>query len=249
MVSHRLGCLTLQSGPIEELLDSGKRHFSHVVPVNAEVFVLAHEDADYGLLLRSTLNIIDGRVLQHLVRLRHLTLAARRIVGADAIYSIAERCQRTGEGLFILGASREVNRRACARLRAQYPGLRIDGFAPPMGDDRRADGAEESLLRIRDFAPAYLGVCLGAPKQEFWIDAFREQLADAGVRLAIGLGGTADFVSGAKPRAPRFMQWAGLEWLFRCLWEPRRRWNRTLRMFRMPFYALLPASPRSGQEG
>ena len=55
-----------------------------------------------------------------------------------------------------------------------------------------------------------------------------------------GADGAADFVAGAKPRAPLPMQWLGLEWLFRCLWEPRRRWKRTLRMFRMPLYALFP---------
>ncbi len=34
------------------------------------------------------------------------------------------------------------------------------------------------------------------------------------------------FLAGAKPQAPRWMQRAGLEWLFRLATEPRRLWRR-----------------------
>jgi exopolysaccharide biosynthesis WecB/TagA/CpsF family protein len=208
--------------------------------VNSEVFVLAHEIREFGRLLERTVNVIDSRVVQQFVRLRELNWRPPGMAGgADSIYPIAAHVRSTGEGMFLLGAAEEVNRRACSRLRTLYPGLRIGGFAPPMvGAAADASWSEEALSRIREFAPLFLGVCLGPPRQEFWMDGHRAALAAAGVRVAMALGGTADFVAGAKPRAPRLMNWLGLEWLFRLLWEPRRRWQRTAGMLRMPWYAL-----------
>jgi N-acetylglucosaminyldiphosphoundecaprenol N-acetyl-beta-D-mannosaminyltransferase len=241
MVVHSLGRLRLQSGTLAELLDLNRSRFCHVVTVNAEIFVLAHENAEYGRLLQRTVNVIDGRIVQQFVRIRNLAWTVKRIPGSDEIYAIAAHCRSSGDRLFILGASEAVNARACARLRTLYPGLAVAGYAPPMTTDLgEATWGSDALAQIRSFAPSILAVCLGSPKEGFWIDRYSAELADVGVRLAAGLGGTADFVAGEKPRAPRLIQWIGLEWLFRCLWEPRRRWRRTLSMFRMPLYALLP---------
>jgi N-acetylglucosaminyldiphosphoundecaprenol N-acetyl-beta-D-mannosaminyltransferase len=244
VLQHRLGRLALQTWQLEDLLRVPPGEFRHVVTVNAEIFVLAHEVAAYGELLSRTINVIDGRVVQQLVRIRHLRWRLpRTAAGSDAIYPIAAHCSSTGHRMFLLGASGEVNSRACEKLRAQYPGLRIEGFGPPMvGAGSEDSWSDEALSRIRGFEPFFLGVCLGSPREGFWIDRHRSSLSSAGVRIAVGLGGTADFVAGEKPRAPRVLNWLGLEWLYRVLWEPRRRWKRTLSMFRMPYYALL--SPR-----
>jgi N-acetylglucosaminyldiphosphoundecaprenol N-acetyl-beta-D-mannosaminyltransferase len=69
------------------------------------------------------------------------------------------------------------------------------------------------------------------------MDHARAPLEAMGVRFAAGFGGALKFTAGLKPRAPRWIQWAGLEWLFRLAVEPRRAW-RTVRKFRMPYYAL-----------
>lgn len=42
----------------------------------------------------------------------------------------------------------------------------------------------------------------------------------------IGVGAAFDFLSGANPQAPRWMQRSGLEWFFRLATEPRRLWRR-----------------------
>ena len=44
----------------------------------------------------------------------------------------------------------------------------------------------------------------------------------------IGIGAAFDFHAGTKPRAPRWMQRSGLEWLFRLVSEPRRLAHRYL---------------------
>jgi len=236
-----LGRLKLQSDTIAGLLEASLARFIHVVPVNAEVFVLAHQNEAYERLLRRTSNVIDGRILQQLVRLRNLTWEVSRVTGSDGIYEIAAHCAATGEGLFILGATAEVNAAACARLRELYRGLAVTGYAPPMSSNLgEGEWSDEALARIGACHPTCLGVCLGAPRQEFWIERHRPTLDALGVRLGIGLGGTATFVAGGARRAPVWIQWLGLEWLFRAIVEPGR-WRRTLRMFLMPLYAVLPS--------
>ena len=72
---------------------------------------------------------------------------------------------------------------------------------------------------IRAARPDLLLVALGVPKQEKWI---HEHLAALGVPVAIGVGGTLDVMAGVMKRAPRWMQKAKLEWLFRGMLQPKR---------------------------
>jgi N-acetylglucosaminyldiphosphoundecaprenol N-acetyl-beta-D-mannosaminyltransferase len=64
-----------------------------------------------------------------------------------------------------------------------------------------------------------LFVALGAPKQEFWINKNLDKIP---VKVAIGVGGAFDYISGKTPRAPTFIRSVGLEWLFRLVVQPWR---------------------------
>lgn len=64
-----------------------------------------------------------------------------------------------------------------------------------------------------------LFVAFGAPKQEFWIS---ENLDKIPVKIAIGVGGAFDYISGKIPRAPGVIRSIGLEWLFRLIIQPWR---------------------------
>ena len=55
-----------------------------------------------------------------------------------------------------------------------------------------------------------------------------EHLGKVNATALIGVGAAFDFHAGTKPRAPVWMQHAGLEWLFRLLTEPRRLAHRYL---------------------
>ncbi len=62
-------------------------------------------------------------------------------------------------------------------------------------------------------------VALGAPKQEFFIDKYADEI---GARIAIGVGGALDVWAGNVSRAPRWISALGMEWLYRALKEPSR---------------------------
>ena len=75
----------------------------------------------------------------------------------------------------------------------------------------------------------------GAPAQVIWIQRNRAALADAGVRVAVGVGGALDYLAGSVSRAPQLVRASGLEWAYRLVREPWR-WRRQLAL---PIFAFL----------
>jgi len=236
--SLRCGRLQLYSVPLEYLFEPKTKELKIVVPTNAEVYVLAHEDRRFAKILKKTVNTVDGRVLQGICKLLYPKHKIVRQKGSNFIFNLAEHCRNHSERLFLLGASEKANALSAQRLRDKFPGLEISGFSPPLQHyPFPKDWNEFILKQIESFAPHHVGVSFGPKKQEFWIYENASRLAALGVRCAYGLGGTMDFLSGTKPRAPRWIEFIGTEWLFRLACEPRARFRRTLTMFRMPFYA------------
>jgi len=68
--------------------------------------------------------------------------------------------------------------------------------------------------------PDILFVALGHGRQEKWIARNLSKLSS--VKLAMGVGGSFDYISGQVKRAPKFMRKLGLEWLYRLIKEPWR---------------------------
>lgn len=245
LVSHadasfvlKCGALDLYSLPLDQLFgQNGEHKTTHVVTVNAEIFVLAHEDRRLADILGRSVNTIDGRVLQFVCRLLYPGRRILRQNGANFVFDLAEHCRKRSQRFFLLGGSEDANGLAVRRLADLFPGLEVQGFSPPVaGYPFPYDWNRLILGRIKDFSPKHLVVCFGPQKQEYWIDQNRAELGAMGVNCAYGLGGTIDFISGTKPRAPRWIEFIGGEWLFRLACEPRARFFRTLRMFKMPLY-------------
>ena len=146
-------------------------------------------------------------------------------------------CQCQNERLFFVGAAPATLDKALKALHALYPKAQIEGYSPPIAPYPFADPINREILeKIEEFRPHHVVVCFGPLKQERWIRDNAAALTEFGVRRAYGFGGTIDFVASTQRRAPRILQNIGLEWLFRAVFEPRKRLRRTLTMFRMPYY-------------
>ncbi len=124
---------------------------------------------------------------------------------------LAEAARR-GEGVFLYGGRPGVAEEAARRLRQEMPRLRIVGLAHGYGDGKTV------ARRVKESGASLTLVCLGFPKQEQWIAA---NGATVGGILA-GLGGSLDVYAGRVKRAPFLFRRLRLEWLWRCLREPRR---------------------------
>jgi N-acetylglucosaminyldiphosphoundecaprenol N-acetyl-beta-D-mannosaminyltransferase len=125
--------------------------------------------------------------------------------------------------VYFLGARADVLARAVARLRERYPRLIVCGSHHGYFDEE-TEG--EAVCRdISDARPHLLFVAISSPKKEYWL---AEHLPELDVPFGMGVGGSIDVAAGLVRRAPRWMQRAGLEWLFRLVQEPRRLARRYL---------------------
>ena len=113
-----------------------------------------------------------------------------------------------------------------ARFCRRYPNLVLAGTFE--GNPR--DGV--TVERVSAAQPDILLVAYGAPAQERWI---QRHAAALGVPIAIGVGGTFDYIAGRAKRAPRWLRRIGLEWVYRLVHEPWR-WRR---MLVLPQFAIL----------
>lgn len=220
----------------EDLLrDDGRMKF--IVTVNAEIIVQANRDPVLAEIINRNWATLDGH-WPYLLAKRNSTCAeVEKISGSDFIYELCGMARERRMRVFLLGASPEVNRDACERLRARY-GIEIEGYAPPLMTfpfPGQADG--DIMARISAFRAPILVVGFGAPKQEYWADAHLPMLAKAGTRWVLAAGGTLDFVAGALRRAPVAVQRAGLESVWRFALQPRARFRRLLRALRFLQYA------------
>jgi len=210
---------------IEQFVDAGGHHL--VATVNPEFVMRARSDQDFARVLESAdLCLADGSGVVWAAR-RQGCAMREPVTGVDLIPPLAALCARRGFRIFLLGAAPGVANDLANRLRVEHPELEVEAHAGT--PDPSADAA--TLALIRAHKPQVLLVAYGHPKQELWIDRMRESL---GVAVAMGVGGSFDYLTGRIPRAPTWMRRAGLEWLFRLVRQP---W-RVRRMAVLPIYAL-----------
>ena len=146
-----------------------------------------------------------------------------RVNDTDLVWKCAEVSAQTGCRIALVGSRPGVGDRAAARMMERYPGAIVRAILTPfpLGDRESI----EVVSQTRSFGAAILLAALGAPGQEFWL---KKYLECSGAAVGIGVGSAFDLISGDKPRAPRWMQNMGLEWLHRMLLEPRRLGRRYL---------------------
>lgn len=194
--------------------------------VNAGTLSLARHDRDLTELLnRADLNLPDGMPLVWLARKRlGLTHMTDRCYGPDLMLALLDEGRAHGIRHYFYGSSPEVVEELATRMRARFPGLEVVGVeSPPF----RALSAEESdalVERVRSAGADVVWVGLGTPKQDVFVDSYRDKLGAA----LVAVGAAFDFHAGAKKQAPRWVQRIGMEWAFRLLVEPGRLWKRYL---------------------
>jgi N-acetylglucosaminyldiphosphoundecaprenol N-acetyl-beta-D-mannosaminyltransferase len=214
---------------VEQWLAGDPDPVRQICTVNPEFVMDARRDPAFAAVLRrADLCVPDGVGILWAARLLGVPLR-ERVTGSDGIYRLSERAALRGWRVYFLGAAPGVAERTAAILQARYPGLRVVGSYS--GSPADADWPA-ICQRLQAAQPDLLFVAYGHPRQDFWIDRHRHELP---ARVAVGVGGAFDFVTGVSVRAPRWLQRLGLEWLHRLVREPWR-WRR---MIKLPLFLLL----------
>jgi N-acetylglucosaminyldiphosphoundecaprenol N-acetyl-beta-D-mannosaminyltransferase len=185
------------------------------------VNIAAHDRGYRRILARAAMVLPDGIGIKIAADIMGLPLK-QNVNGTDLFPRLCEMLEHRGASLFLLGGQPGVVARVAQEVRAQWPTLRIaglrDGF---FGIAQEGEVAAE----VRASGADVLLVARGVPMQDIFID---RQLHQLGVKVAIGVGGLFDFVSGRISRAPSWMRDTGLEWVYRLMQEPGRMWQRYL---------------------
>ena len=187
-----------------------------IATANAEMIMRATHDKELkDILNQAALVVPDGAGTVWAAH--HLGFEMpERVAGYDLAQELMRRAPEKKRRVYFFGSAPGVADKAKKKAEELYPGIEIVGTRN--GYFGKSD--EEDILEdIREKKPDLLLAALGVPKQEKWLNAHREEL---GVPLSIGVGGTLDVMAGVMKRAPRWMQRAKLEWLFRGMLQPKR---------------------------
>lgn len=183
---------------------------------NSEIIMAAYRDAEFCEVLNTAdLLTADGIGVVYASKILKKPIS-ERAAGYDIARHVLEKLNYTDHKLFLFGGKPGVAEEAAENLKKEYRDLNIvgtrNGYFNP-------EDEAEIVQQINDSGADIVFVCLGAPKQEKWIDAHKDELK---VKVAMGIGGSLDVFAGRVERAPDFWCKIGMEWFYRLAKEPQR---------------------------
>lgn len=212
---------------VEEFLDS--QRLNMIFTPNSEILLDAVKDRELEKVLNEAQLVIPDGIGVVIASKFYGTPLKERVTGVDMANKLLELAASKGSKVFFLGATQESIEQVAVKSMEKYPGLQIAGFRNGYFTE---DEEEQIIDEVNESQADVLFVGIGAPRQEKLIYKYRDYLK---VKVAIGIGGGLDIISGKAKRAPEFYQKAGLEWLHRLMMQP----SRFMRMTKLPKFILL----------
>ena len=190
---------------------------SKIYTPNPEIIMSAQKDEEFKKILnKADLCTADGIGVVYGAKMLGDPVPCR-VAGFDLTCNILDYVKNTGDGVFLFGAKPGVAEIAKEKLKEKYEGINICGT----NDGYFTDADIPTIIdKINESGARLILVCLGAGKQEKWINDNAEKLTT--VRLAMGVGGTLDVFAGNVKRAPEIFIKLNLEWLYRLAKQPGR---------------------------
>jgi N-acetylglucosaminyldiphosphoundecaprenol N-acetyl-beta-D-mannosaminyltransferase len=195
---------------VKEFLADGRQHF--IVTPNPEILLNADRDEElFYILNNADLSLPDGFGLKIAGWFSGHNL--KRVSGADFTGDLLALALAGNIKVGVLIWKNGLSKKAELEqvLREKYP--QLDFIVEAI--DRESDSAlSDDFLA---FLPEIVLVGFGSPWQEKFIFHNLKNIPSA--KIMIGVGGTLDFLTGRRRRAPRIIRAIGLEWLWRFLFS------------------------------
>jgi N-acetylglucosaminyldiphosphoundecaprenol N-acetyl-beta-D-mannosaminyltransferase len=183
---------------------------------NAEIMMSAQRDPELkNILLSADLIVADGYGVVLASRILGRSVP-EKVSGFDLMKEIFREFAKNHTRYFLFGSKPGIADLAAENIVRDFPCAEIAGTR----NGYFSEDDEEGIVKlINDSNPDVLLVALGAPKQEKWINKYKDRL---NAKVCIGVGGTIDILSGKVELSPDFFRRNGLEWMYRLYKEPRR---------------------------
>lgn len=230
-------CATTKRDFVKEVFTMPRSPISATVDlIGVPAVISAKENPEIAdIYNQSTMAAIDGMPIVKIGRRKGIECercAAPDIMGEIFLESIKQKKTH----YFYGGRDDNVLKKLRTNLERDFPGIQIVGmYSPPFRSLTKEEDAKicNEINRLR---PYFLWVGIGAPKQEIWMQQHQEKIHEA---VMIGVGAGFNFYAGTLDKAPKWMEQASLEWLFRLYKEPKRLWKRyILGGFKYIYYSL-----------
>jgi len=206
---------------IAGFLDDGRFH--QIATVGPEFILKAQKNAEYKDILNNCdLNVADGFGIK-LAFWRYGKKLKARFAGFDLMLEMLKMAEDRGLGVFLICrkdglSSWEETREIILKI---YPKLSIAGENLDL--EAKLPSELEATSRKLIFCN------FGAPYQEIFLNSLKNDM----IGVAMGVGGSFDFLTGKVRRAPKILRQIGLEWLWRLMVQPweqkgkrlKRIWN------------------------
>lgn len=198
------------------------RESGFVCFANVHMTIEAHKDPGFRKELDSArLVLADGRPIAAACNWLYKK-KQERIAGMDFMPAILQKSNEKHAGIFLYGSTEEIIAKLIDNIHKDYPAVRIAGAISPPFRSLSTEEVSNHISQINESGANFILVALGCPKQEKWMAANFQSIRG----ILLGLGGAFNVVAGIQKRSPRWMQHAGLEWLYRLWQEPKRLFKR-----------------------
>jgi len=196
---------------------------SYICVCNVHMLIEAKKDKKFQQILNDA-DIVtpDGMPVAKALGYKY-NYYQERVSGMDLMPVLIEECAKRNKSIYLYGSTKKVLNYISKKVNLEFPQLRIAYKSPPFRTLTIKEEVE-IINEINTFNPDFVFVALGCPKQEKWMAGHRGKINSC----MIGLGGAFTVYSGLQQRAPKWMRYNSLEWLYRLLLEPRRLFGRYL---------------------
>ncbi|GAC1412553.1 MAG: hypothetical protein NVSMB66_1850 [Candidatus Doudnabacteria bacterium] len=175
------------------------------LPLKATAFYLKVAEALWQAFYSLAQILIQPHKLRSVIK--------EKISGSDFFWDLCKFSDKEKLSIFLLGGFEDTPKKVAQKIQERYPGVKISGYS-------NSNPSDQGLVQeINSTKTDILMVAFGPQKQERWII---ENLENLNIKIVIGLGGTFDYISGKEIQPPASIRDAGLEWLFRLIFQPKR---------------------------
>ena len=191
--------------------------------INPHSYVIAKHDALFEKALRDSNTLLpDGSGI--VMAAKHCNgKVIHKIAGYDLHTHLLKLLNEQSGSCFYMGSSNETLDKVKERITRECPNIRTGFYSPPYKAQFSDEDNRVIVDMIQAFKPDVLFIGLTAPKQEKWLNAYKDQLD---FKIASSIGAVFDFYAGTVKRPSQFWVNLHLEWFPRLIKEPKRLWKR-----------------------
>lgn len=169
----------------------------------------------------------DGQPIRWVLNSFYKLKLKDRVSGPDLSLYVLEKANENKLNLFLYGSTKNTLNLLCSFINNNYPKINICGVHVDRFRDSTDEEDKLDIEKINNSGANIVFVGRGCPRQEKWVASHKNKIS----AVMMAIGAAFDFHAGTIRRAPKWMQNAGLEWLFRMIQEPTRMLKRNLDTF------------------